>query len=73
MKQTQIEWAKTKLRENGEVGRNEALREYITRLGSIVNRLNKEGWSIKGGYRNGDYIYFLLYEPKKTFQSFMCF
>ena len=49
-KQTQLEWVKRQLRENGEVTRNQALREYITRLGARIDDLKNEGWKIEGEF-----------------------
>lgn len=57
------------LLDNGSVSRNWALRQYITRLGAIINRLNDNGWEIKGEYvktQNGrDYVYSLIKSPIK--------
>jgi len=51
----------------GSVSRNWALRNYISRLGAIICRLNKQGWVIKGNfesYENGmDYVYRVIKVP----------
>lgn len=53
----------------GYVSRNVFLGERITRLGAIVNRLNKNGWDIRGEYvkvgGGKDYWYFLKDSPYK--------
>lgn len=50
-----------RLLEDGEVSRNWALQNYITRLGAIICDLNADGWNIKGQWvkKNGgrDYVY----------------
>lgn len=45
---TQRQWAIRQLLENGYVTRNQALNNFISRLGSIICSLKKEGWSIEG-------------------------
>ena len=53
------------LQENGQVSRNWALRNYISRLSAIILNLKKAGWDITGknehtlgGYGRGiDYVY----------------
>ena len=44
---TQIEFVKNKLKEKGFITRNEALRNYISRLGAIIHLLKKDGWIIE--------------------------
>jgi hypothetical protein len=50
MKLTQTKWVAQQLRANGSITRNECLREYISRLASIINRLENDGWIIRGEY-----------------------
>lgn len=45
----QERWIKQQLRENGRVTRNEAVRNYITRLGAYIVDLKHAGWKIKKG------------------------
>jgi hypothetical protein len=67
-KQTQMQWVKNQLTENGYVTRNEALKEFITRLGAVMLLLKKEGWIYSAGYlktkKGQDYIYTLMREGK---------
>ena len=68
MKPTQLQWVVKQLKENGQVSRNEALKNYISRLGAIVCSLKKSGWAIEGknertygGYGRGlDFVYRLI-------------
>ena len=65
MKPTQTEWVVKQFNEKGQVSRNEALRNFISRLGAIICQLKKAGWNIdgrnertQGGYGRGlDYVY----------------
>ena len=41
---TQKEWVVKKLKKDGYVTRNEALRRRISRLSSIIYDLKKQGW-----------------------------
>jgi hypothetical protein len=70
MNQTQYEWTKTQLLTFGKVSRNEALRNYITRLGAIIHSLNKSGWSIVGNWEKTefgkDFMYTLISYPSPT-------
>lgn len=64
MKQSQVDIVKAELLEKGYVSRNWCLKKYITRLGAIIHRLNKdEAMEIKGRfvpYEHGkDYVYYL--------------
>lgn len=58
---TQKEWVKNRLDETGEISRNECLGNYISRLGSIICQLKKDGYNLKGFYRKTalgqDYVY----------------
>ncbi len=62
---TQKQWAIEQLKEFGEVSRNGALKNYISRLGSIVCNLRKEGWELDTSRREGDYVYKLIAKPKR--------
>ena len=57
MKQTQKEFVVSKLKKDGSISRNFCLSNYISRLGSIINNLNREGWQLDGENKDGDYIY----------------
>ena len=58
MTQTQLQQIRSQLLRNGEVSRNWALRNYISRLASRINDLKNEGMEFeKPEKRNGDYVY----------------
>ena len=65
----QKSWTIKQLLEHGRVSRNEALSQRITRLGAIINQLNREGYTITGNYvkENGgrNYYYQLVHAPVK--------
>ena len=55
---TQQAWVKSQLRLNGQISRNEALRNFISRLGAIILTLKKEGWDFESGYDgHRNYVY----------------
>lgn len=60
----QDEWVKKVLLDNGEISRNYALQNYVSRLGEIMCDLKDEGWNFEAEYRktpNGrDYVYKLV-------------
>jgi biotin-(acetyl-CoA carboxylase) ligase len=60
---TQLNWVKQQLRQNGQISRNEALRNYISRLGAIILVLKKQGWQFETEWKEGDYIYKLKVAP----------
>lgn len=65
---TQLKWVKDRLIQDGYVSRNDAVRNYITRLGALVLKLNKTGqWDVQGEYvikDNGkDYVYRAVKKP----------
>ena len=66
---SQTQWAIDQLLKNGEVTRNGALQNYISRLGAIIFDLQNEDWQINGEYRkekNGkDFVYYLVKSPFK--------
>lgn len=61
-KLSQMEWAKQQLIQNGQVSRNDALKNHCTRLSAIINHLNRDGWEIEGAWEPSlfgrDYIYY---------------
>lgn len=69
MKKTQEQWTIDQLLNNGEVSRNAALQNFITRLGAIICNLNSEGWEIRGHFRKynhgKDFVYTLVSSPFK--------
>ena len=68
-KQTQLEYVKKLLFNNGEVSRNHLLQQFITRGGARINDLKNEGWEIDGEYRKTehgkDFVYVLIKSPLK--------
>lgn len=60
----QEEWVKKVLLDNGEISRNYALQNYVSRLGAIMCNLKDEGWNFEASYiktPNGrDYVYKLV-------------
>lgn len=67
--ESQKQWAISQLKTYGSVSRNEALKNYISRLGAIMNDLLKEGWHWRGEYvktaYGKDYQYILVKLPPK--------
>lgn len=55
----------TKLRADGNVSRNSALRNYISRLSAIIQDLEKDGWVFETKQVNNDYIYLVKESPLK--------
>lgn len=47
---TQIDFVKSELEKNGSITRNECLRNYISRLGAIIDVLKKQGWDFETRY-----------------------
>jgi hypothetical protein len=61
---TQIAWAKQQLRSKGQISRNEALANYISRLGAIILVLKKQGWEFESGYDgHNNYVYKVIKKP----------
>lgn len=74
MKQkTQKYWVISQLRKNKEITRNQCLQNYISRLGSIICELKKEGWKFDPSFRKTssgkDYVYKVVDEPLQTLFS----
>ena len=75
MQLAQINFVKTELKKNGYISRNHCVRNYILRLGAIINRLIADGyvfhnfskthktnyWGRKEnvGYGKNDFVYTL--------------
>ena len=68
MKESQLQYVKNFLKQNGYISRNQCLQQRITRLGALICLLNKMGWKIEGKWvhKNGgrDYEYHLIDYPK---------
>ena len=63
---TQKERIVKKFVDTGYVTRNEAIRNYITRLSAIICDLTKEGWEFETKNVKGDYVYVLKKSPYKV-------
>ena len=65
---TQLNWTKEQLVEYGRVSRNDALKNYFSRLGARVDELRHKGWVIKGEWvetkYGRDYVYTLISKPE---------
>ncbi len=70
MRQTQRMWVEKQLREHGEVTRNTALQNFISRLGAIVHGMRASGWQITPSRRGRDYVYTLGEAPKRKVSVF---
>ena len=72
-RQTQESRVIEKLRMDGEVSRNWALRNYITRLAAIMLNLKNEGWEFEGKSVKTDwgtdYVYKLTKAKEQTLFS----
>lgn len=67
---TQKEWVVKQLKDKGFITRNECLKNYISRLGSIIWNLKNEGWEFDAKYVNfttpfGRKVKDFKYEVKK--------
>ncbi len=58
-KTKQLNFVKDQLLTHGEVSRNTALRNNITRLATYIVLLKRNGWKFKTEKRAGDYVYSL--------------
>ena len=57
MKKSQLKRVEDRLKQCGEISRNECLRNYISRLGAIICVLKEQGYEFETFSRNGDYVY----------------
>ena len=65
-KKTQKERIISKLIKDGYVTRNEALKNYISRLSALIFSLEKEGWKFSAkDMPDGDYKYEVIENPIK--------
>lgn len=66
---TQEKWVIETLNSQGEISRNFALQNFVSRLGAIICDLNKDGWDIQGSYRktgnSKDFVYKVIKSPLK--------
>lgn len=60
---TQLEWVKNELESTGRVSRNNALRNYFSRLAARIADLEAEGWVFTTEKQGGDYVYVLVSRP----------
>ena len=66
MKNTQLQMIIKKLSDDGFVSRNWALSRFCSRLGAIINRLNNDGWEIKGEFVQMEYGKDFVYKVLKA-------
>lgn len=66
---TKKNWVIKQLLDNGRIGRNECLANYISRLGAIIHELKTEGFDFEAKYvkNNGgrDFVYTMTNCPYK--------
>ena len=66
---TKKDWVIKQLLDNGRIGRNECLANYISRLGAVICDLKTEGFDFEAKYikNNGgrDYVYTMTDCPFK--------
>lgn len=53
-----------RLRDTGQISRNECLKNYISRLSAYILDFRKEGMDIEAKEVDGDYFYFLKDKPE---------
>ncbi len=63
MKLSQNKRIEKRLMERGEIGRNECIRNFITRLSARINDLEKIGWQFQTIEKDNDYIYKAIKSP----------
>lgn len=67
--QTQLNFVKKHLLDNGKISRNYCLQNYISRLGARINDLREAGWEISSDFvkteHGKDYVYTLVNAPVK--------
>lgn len=65
---TQTEFIKAELIRKGEISRNFALRNYISRLGALIYNLKQKGWVFECEYiktaHGKDFVYKLIEKGK---------
>jgi len=69
MKDTQKQFILNELGLYGEISRNTCLKNYITRLASMITVLKREGWQFEASYRDTgygkDFVYKVIGRPQK--------
>lgn len=53
--ETQKKWILDRIEEQGFITRNQCLRQYISRLGAIIDDLKKEGYQFEAEYQKTEY------------------
>ncbi len=64
MKLSQKQRVIKRLKETGQITRNECLRNFISRLSAIILELKKDGWDFETSEVDGDYIYKVFQTPR---------
>ncbi len=74
-RETQLNFVRNRLLENGKISRNECLQNFISRLGSRIYDLEQEGFSFRREYvkENGgrNYYYYLERSPYHKVKYFV--
>jgi len=73
IKKSQTQWVMQKLRNHGQISRNQCLRSYISRLSAIIWVLRDAGWEFDTRYKEvktpfgkgRDYIYKMVREGRE--------
>jgi hypothetical protein len=60
MKKSQLKRVEDRLKQCGEISRNDCIRNFITRLSAIIQVLEEKGYEFETFSRNGDYVYKLV-------------
>lgn len=72
-KLSQKQWVINQFETKGFVTRNEALKNYISRLGALIFDLKEEGWQIEGHWErtlfSKDYVYTKVNRSFRTAQE----
>lgn len=63
MTKTHKEWVKDQLEREGRISRNQALRNFVSRLASRIADLRQEGWEFDIKREEGDYVYVVKERP----------
>lgn len=70
MKQSQNQWVREQLKENGSISRNQCLEVHITRLSAIIQDLEEAGYTFHSSKIENDWVYKLVNSPKRRVYSF---
>lgn len=60
---TKTQWIKEQLDKEGKITRNQALKNYISRLASRIYEFKQKGWVFEEKIEEGDYVYIVKEKP----------